>query len=79
MKITLIKASGRAFCRSRDCKHLPEYITEKTHRIKTGTTCAAITMSSAAGWNTSYYCRDCIDKLYLDIKTILNPALWIFH
>lgn len=77
MKIELIKASGRAMCRSYDCKELPEYI--KNHRIISNTTCAAISMSSAAGWNTSYYCRDCIDKLYIDIKTVLNPKLWSFH
>jgi hypothetical protein len=77
MKIQLIKASGRAICRSRTCKQLPEYISEKG-RIKIDTTCAAITMDSAAGYNTSYYCRDCIDQLYLDIKKILNPALWSF-
>ena len=71
MRIELIKASGRALCRSEECKKLPEYVTEKG-RIKTDTTCVAITMGSAAGWNTSYYCRDCVDKLYLDIKKILN-------
>jgi len=78
MRIQLIKASGRALCRSKDCKRLPEYVSEKG-RIKSGTTCVAITMDSAAGFNTSYYCRDCVDKLYEDLKKILNPALWVFH
>jgi hypothetical protein len=78
MKIELEKSSGRAKCRARDCKKLPEYITDKG-RIKVNTTCVAITMDSAAGWNTSYYCRDCVDKLYEDIKKILNPKLWVFH
>jgi hypothetical protein len=78
MKIELEKSSGRAKCRSRTCKKKPEYISENG-RIKAGTTCVAITMDSAAGWNTSYYCRDCVDQLYEDIRKILNPKLWVFH
>lgn len=78
MKIVLEKSSGRAKCRARTCKKLELYISE-SGRIKKDSTCAAITMDSAAGWNTSYYCRDCIDTLYNDIKKILNPALWAFH
>ncbi len=77
MKITLEKSTGRAKCRSSSCKKMTIYISG-SDRIKVGTTCAAITMDSAAGVNTSYYCRDCIDQLYLDIKAILNPALWKF-
>lgn len=56
----------------------PDYINERGC-IKKDTTCAAITMSSAAGRNTSYYCRDCIDLVYEDIRKILNPKLWVFH
>ena len=78
MKIELEKSSGRAKCRAFNCKELPEYISEGG-RIKSGTTCVAITMDSAGGYNTSYYCRDCIDKLYDDIRKILNPKLWVFH
>lgn len=78
MRIKLIKASGRAKCRNRDCKNKEEYINENG-RIKKDTTCAAITMDSAAGYNTSYYCRDCIDTVYEDIRKILNPKLWVFH
>lgn len=77
MKIVLEKSSGRAKCRAKQCKKLEIYI--EKGRIKKDTICAAITMDSAAGWNTSYYCRDCIDTLYSDIKKILNPALWAFH
>ena len=78
MKITLIKSSGRCLCRNSTCEKKTEYIT-KSGRIKKDTTCAAIDMDSAAGYNTSYYCRDCIDKIYDDIKKILNPKLWVFH
>lgn len=78
MKIDLEKASGRAKCRNRSCQKKPEYISANG-RIKSGTTCAAITMDSAAGFNTSYYCRECIEIIYEDIKKILNPKLWVFH
>lgn len=78
MKIELEKASGKAICRSKTCQKKPEYISENG-RIKSQTTCVAITMQSAAGWNTSYYCRDCVEVLYGDIKKVLNPALWVFH
>jgi hypothetical protein len=78
MKIELVKASGKAMCRNRSCKCKIEFINPKSYRIKKDTTCAAITMESAAGWNTSYYCRDCIEIIYEDMKKILNPKLWIF-
>lgn len=78
MRIALEKASGRAKCRNNSCKKKEEYISANG-RIKSETTCAAITMDSAAGFNTSYYCRDCIEVIYEDIKKILNPKLWIFH
>lgn len=77
MKIELEKASGLAKCRSGFCLKKPEYISE-AGRIKRDTTCVAITMRSAAGRNTSYYCRDCIDKIYEDMRKILNPKLWVF-
>jgi hypothetical protein len=77
MRIELEKSSGRAICRNQTCKSNPLYI--KDGRIKSGTTCAVIGMSSAGGWNRSFYCRECIDEIYLDLKTKLNPALWIFH
>jgi hypothetical protein len=78
MKIELEKSSGRGKCRSGYCKQNPEYISENG-RIKAGTTCVAITMRSAAGRNVSYYCRECVDQLYEDVKKILNPKLWVFH
>ncbi len=78
MKISLEKSTGRAKCRGFNCAKNPEYISEKG-RIKQGTTCVAIQMDSAAGYHVSYYCRNCIDKLYDDMRKILNPKLWIFH
>jgi len=78
MKIGLEKASGKSKCRYHTCLNKDDYINDKG-RIKKGTVCAAITTDGAAGYHTSYYCRDCIEKIYTDIKKILNPALWAFH
>jgi hypothetical protein len=77
MRITLEKSSGRAKCRHDGCEQKEEYISA-AGRIKTGTTCAAIGTDGAGGYHTSYYCRDCIDKIYVEMKKILNPALWVF-
>lgn len=78
MKISLEKSSGRGICRFHGCKKNPLYIAPSGRIIK-DTICAAITMSSAAGYHTSFYCRECVDQLYTDIKKILNPQLWSFH
>ena len=78
MKITLEKASGKCKCRGLDCQRNPDFIS-KGNRIKKDTVCAAIQAQSGVGWNTSYYCRECITKLYQDIKKVLNPDLWIFQ
>lgn len=77
MRIALEKSSGRAKCRHEQCEAKEEYIS-KAGRIKTGTTCAAISTEGAGGWHTSYYCRSCIDKVYEQMKKILNPSLWVF-
>lgn len=77
MKILLKKSTGRVKCRNRNCKKNDKYINEKG-RIRRDTTCIGITMDSGAGSNTSYYCRECIDEIYLDMKKCLNPNLWIF-
>jgi hypothetical protein len=77
MKIELEKSSGRAICRNFLCKNNPLYI-NPSGRIKSGTTCVVIGMSSAGGWNRSFYCRECIEIVYADLKTKLNPLLWVF-
>jgi len=78
MKIELDKSSGRSLCRSTTCAKDPEFINENG-RIRKDTICAIIHTRSASGGHSSYYCRGCIDKLYQDMKKILNPQLWIFH
>lgn len=77
MKIELEKSSGRAKCRSLTCLKKPEFINENG-RIKKDTTCAILWMESASGWNASFYCRDCLEKVHNDVKMQLNPALWVF-
>lgn len=76
MKLVLEKASGRSRCRGFSCKQSPQFVSD-TGRIKKDTTCVAISIASASGYTVSYFCRDCIDQLYLDMKKILNPQLWV--
>lgn len=77
MEIEIIKSSGRAMCRG-DCKMNPEYVDEKGN-IKKGNSCAKITIWGAKGGASAFYCRDCIDTLYEDVRKILNPKLWLFQ
>lgn len=76
MKMSLQQSSGRAKCRHQKCEQKPEY--NELGKIKKGTTCALISTDGPRGWHTSYYCRDCIEKIYLDFKKVLNHNLWIF-
>lgn len=78
MKIELEKASGKSKCRYDGCQNKSEYINEKGC-IRENTTCAAVTIKVAKGSYTAYYCRDCIELLYVDLKVILNPKLWVFQ
>lgn len=78
MKLGLEKSSGRAKCRNDLCEKKTEFINERG-RIRHGTMCAWIQIDSASGYHTAYYCRDCISKIYGEMKKILNPDLWIFH
>jgi hypothetical protein len=77
MQLGLEKASGKSKCRHQGCKQKPEFISEKG-RIKKDTTCVWISTQGPGGWHTSYYCRDCIDTIYQEMKKILNPNLWVF-
>lgn len=78
MKLQVTKANGKQMCRYQLCSRNPDYIS-KTGRIKSGSTCVEIRLDSAAGYNSSYYCRECIDKIYIEMKKVLNPDLWIFQ
>lgn len=78
MIINIEKSTGRRICRYSNCLKNEKYIT-KDGKIKKGVVCASVTIQSSSGLSTAYYCRDCIDSLYLDIKKILNPNLWTLH
>jgi hypothetical protein len=74
MNIELQKASGKAFCRG-GCGTPSEFVNDKGRIIK-GTTCAAVSVYGAGGSVTAYYCRSCLEKVYLTIKKNLDPKLW---
>ena len=76
MRARLIKASGRAICRGRNCKYLPEFV--KDGKIVKGTNCAAITVSGSNGSSTGYYCEDCIEDVILNLKKELDLNLLAF-
>lgn len=78
MKITIIKASGRALCRGPRCEKKPEFVKDNGNIIK-DSRCAKVSIWGAQGGSTAFYCRDCIDKLYEDVRKILNPKLWVFQ
>jgi len=78
MRIDLEKSSGKCKCRNGKCKKLPQFISAKG-RILKDTICIAITVHGASGWTTAYYCRDCVDELYLELKAKLNHNLWVFQ
>lgn len=77
MKISVSSATSKAKCRGNNCKKLPQFINRKG-RIKKGTSCAIVGMNTSSGWRTAFFCRDCIDQLYFDMKMVLDPKLWIF-
>jgi len=83
MKITLEKASGRSKCRGTDCSKNPEYISEDGRMVK-GTTCAVIAIGGDASGSFAssvfyfYYCRECLDKVYVEVKSKLDSKLWVF-
>lgn len=77
MNIKLEKASGRSRCRHLDCDKNPKYISEFGRIIK-DTICCKISVGTAAGYFTAFYCRDCLKKIHDEIRVKLNPKLWIF-
>ena len=78
MIINIEKSTGRRICRYQNCLKNENYISKDGKIIK-GVICASITIQSSSGLSTAYYCKDCINYLYSDIKKILNPNLWILH
>lgn len=77
MKINIIKASGTSKCRHADCEKKREFI--KNGRIIKNTICAQIIVDCASGGAQIFYCRACLDKVYLHVKAALNSNLWVFQ
>jgi hypothetical protein len=81
MELKIISASGRAICRGEHCKGLPEFIIKlgvfryNNNRIRKDTQCLMITMWSAAGGTTAYYCSDCMNNIYVEMRSVLDPKL----
>lgn len=73
MKLRLEKSSGRAVCRYDECQNNPKFITDDG-RIRKDTDCIVVTIRGIS----SFYCRECVDKLYEDMRKIMNTKLWIF-
>lgn len=74
MKLSLEKSSDRGICRYDECQNNPKYIND-LGRIKKDTTCVRIHINGI----TAFYCRECIDKIYEDMRKVLNSKLWIFN
>ena len=78
MKIELVKASGKAICRHKDCSKNPDYISGSSGRIKKGTICCFMSVWGANGYTKVFFCRECLEKIYNEVKVKLNPKLWAF-
>jgi hypothetical protein len=65
-------------CENQDCKHSPEYhehIIGDNYFIKQGTIVVRLLFTTG---NSEFYCRDCIDIVYMDLKSALDSKLWAF-
>lgn len=77
VEIFRMQESGH-HCRNPNCKRNPEHminILGDVWYIKVDTTVARLAIKS----NEEYYCRGCIDELYLLFKAKLDAKLWAFH
>ena len=77
MQIELKKSSGKPYCRPPRCKRNSDYI-DSNGRIKKDTVCCKITIRTASGSRSAFFCRECLEKIHDEIREKLNPKLWIF-
>jgi hypothetical protein len=76
MRLLVMDISDIA-CANPQCKNLIEYtynVIGHVYRIRRKTTCLVVSTQ----FGTEYYCRDCIDTLYRQLKPSLDSKLWIF-
>jgi hypothetical protein len=89
MKIELFKVpmdgSASFWCDHPNCKGLSSFsIEEMGYRsgrtlLRPGSTVAVIVVTS--GFNTlkTFYCQDCIDLVFQEVRKSLDKSLWAFH
>jgi hypothetical protein len=68
------------YCFHDDCKESGEYfeaapLPGRRRKIRLNSTVGIIQQ----GINNTVFCRDCIDKVYLEFSLVFNSKLWIFH
>jgi hypothetical protein len=94
MKISIEKAphykEKAIWCDNDGCRKLPEcFESRETYgtnyggepNIKHGTLIAVMYNKGMGGsFNRQFYfCRDCIDLVYRDVKKVMDSSLWAFH
>lgn len=66
-------------CAHPECKKNPKYMVNilgSVWYIRVDTTVAVVTVG---GSRAEYYCRECIDELFNEVRTKLDSKLWAFH
>lgn len=83
-KLIKIGENDTKYCHNNKCPRNPLYH-EKCNRflshtrIKTNTVCAELTIEGYDRTLTVFYCRDCIDLIFKDLKLVFDSKLWAFQ
>ncbi len=78
----LVKVNGYGWhCHNSKCDHLEKYHEQilSAYQLKIGTISLWIGFNDIfdkTNWHV--YCEDCIDKIYKELKPILDKKLWVF-
>jgi hypothetical protein len=78
------------YCHNKDCKRLKEYIisydepgfifySRKGPAIRSQTIAVKMTFGIYPNETELYFCRSCVDDLYLLFKEKLDTRLWLFE
>ena len=63
--IKLIKSSGKCYCRGNSDNCIAKnFSRNNAHKIPKGDTCLSIYIYSSSGFNTSYYCKECMLEIF---------------
>ena len=79
-KLTKADANINCYCSRNDCKQKDKYFEKPIFpdwkpKIKLDSVIAVVLVGTA----TEVYCRDCIDKVYLEFSSVFNSKLWAFR